>query len=162
MIESRQLDEMIIQLESNPKQVDKILDSIQQNQPLLLDILVGTHAELLTESEIEYLLFLVIALYATYQKRGEVKIFSEQEIMAAEEASWKIINDHNDYNQAIEVFFDEVKETEVMDFIDLSIAPDDENEIPITNPGRLILLAVLTALAKLLNDQDQMDKIHEN
>ena len=150
MIQSHQLDETIIRFESNANEIDKVLDHIQSEQSLLIDILIGTHAELLTEEEMDYLLFLFLGIYATFQKIQTIELFSENEISKAEEFSWKIINDNNDYNQAMETFFNEIKETEVMDFIDLSIAPDDENEVKITDPGRLIMLAVLTALSKLL------------
>lgn len=150
MIESHQLDETIIRFESNPKEIDKLLDHIQSEQSLLIDILIGTHAELLTEEEMDYLLFLFLGIYGTFDKQQTISPFSEQEISKAEEFSWKIINDNNDYNIAMETFFNEIKETEVMDFIDLSIAPDDENEIQISDPGRLIMLAVLTALTKLM------------
>ncbi len=98
----------------------------------------------------DYLLFLFLGIYGTFQKQTEIPIFSEQEIAKAEEFSWQIINDNNDYNKAMDLFFASIPEEDVMDFIDLSIAPDDENEIKVTDPGRLIMLAVLTALTKLL------------
>jgi hypothetical protein len=150
MIQSHQLDETIIRFESNPSEIDKLLDHIQEEQSLLIDILIGTHAELLTEEEMDYLVFLFLGIYGTFQKINPIASFSESEVNKAEEFSWKIINEHNDYNQAVETFFNEIKETEVMDFIDLSIAADDENEVKITDPGRLIMLAVLGALTKLL------------
>ncbi|MES1225175.1 MAG: hypothetical protein ABUT20_57360 [Bacteroidota bacterium] len=152
MIESHQLDETIIRFESNPKEIDKLLDHVQSEQSLLLDILIGTHAELLTEEEMDYLLFLFLGIYGTFQKVKSIQPFSEAEVMKAEEFSWKILNENNDYDKAMEIFFTEIKETEVMDFIDLSIAPDDENEVKITDPGRLIMLAVLTALTKLMEE----------
>ncbi len=156
MIQSHQLDETIIRFESNPNEIDKLLDHIQSEQSLLIDILIGTHAELLTEEEMDYLLFLFLGIYGTFQKISPVTPFSESEISKAEEFSWKIINEHNDYNQAVETFFNEIKETEVMDFIDLSIAADDENEVKITDPGRLIMLAVLSALTKLLKRGEEL------
>jgi hypothetical protein len=150
MIASHQLDETIIRFESNPNEIDKVLNHLESEQELLLDILIGTHAELLTEEEMDYLLFLFLGIYSTFQKIQPVEPLTENEITKAEEFSWKIINENNDYNKAMEIFFNEIKEGEVMDFIDLSIAADDENEINITDPGRLIMLAVLTALTKLL------------
>lgn len=150
MIAAHQLDETILNFENNAKELDKLLDHVQEKQSLLIDILIGTHAELLTEEEMDYLLFLFLGIYGTYQKQAEVPIFTEQEIAKAEEFSWQIINDNNDYNTAMDLFFAAIPEEDVMDFIDLSIAPDDENEIKITDPGRLILLAVLAALTKLL------------
>lgn len=152
MIDSHQLDETIIRFESNENEIDKLLKHIEAEQSLLLDILIGTHAELLTEEEMDYLLFLFLGIYATFKKVQAIKTFSENEIAKAEEFSWKIINENNDYNKAMEIFFNEIKENEVMDFIDLSIAADDENEVKITDPGRLIMLAVLTALTKLLEN----------
>lgn len=157
MIESHQLDETIIRFESNPKEIDKLLNQIESEQSLLIDILIGTHAELLTEDEMDYLLFLFLGIYGTFQKVQAVEPFSENEITKAEEFSWKILNENNDYDKAMEIFFNEIKETEVMDFIDLSIAADDENEVKITDPGRLIMLAVLTALTKLLEGIRPLD-----
>jgi hypothetical protein len=152
MIESHQLDETIIRFENDAKHIDKLLDHIQDEQSLLLDILVGSHAELLTEEEMDYLLFLFLGIYGTFQKVSEIPVFNEQEISKAEEFSWKILNEHNDYQKAMDTYFEVIKETEVMDFIDLSIAADDENDIKITDPGRLIILAVLVALTKLMED----------
>ena len=155
MIQSHQLDETIIRFESNPKEIDKLLNQIESEQSLLIDILIGTHAELLTEDEMDYLLFLFLGIYGTFQKVQKIEPFSEIEITKAEEFSWKILNDNNDYDKAMETFFNEIKETEVMDFIDLSIAPDDENEVKITDPGRLIMLAVLAAMTKLLERRSE-------
>ena len=153
MIQSHQLDETIIRFENNQKEVDKLLDHLQADQAMLLDILVGTHAELLTEEELDYLLFLFLCIYDTFQKQITIPIFSESGISKSEEASWRIINENNDYRQAIDLFFSETQEEDVMDFIDLSIAPDDENEVKITDPGRLIMLAVLTSLTRLLEQR---------
>lgn len=150
MIAAHQLDETILNFENNAKELDKLLDHVQEKQSLLIDILIGTHSELLTEDEMDYLLFLFLGIYGTFQRQTEIPIFSEQEIAKAEEFSWQIINDNNDYNKAMDLFFASIPEEDVMDFIDLSIAPDDENEIKVTDPGRLIMLAVLTALTKLL------------
>ncbi len=150
MILAHQLDETIIHFEKNEKELDKLLDYVQEKQSLLLDILIGTHAELFTEEEMDYLLFLFLGIFGTFQKHKELPIFTEQQINKAEEFSWKILNENNDYNTAIQAFFAQVPEEDVMDFIDLSIAPDDENEIKITDPGRLIMLAVLVALTKVL------------
>lgn len=150
MIAAHQLDETILKFENNAKELDKLLDHVQEKQSLLIDILIGTHAELLTEEEMDYLLFLFLVIYGTFQKQTDIPIFTEQEIAKAEEFSWQIINENNDYNKAMDQFFAAIPEEDVMDFIDLSIAPDDENEIKITDPGRLIILAVLGALTKLL------------
>lgn len=153
MIASHQLDETIIRFENQPKDLDRLLDHLQEEQALLMDILVGSHSELMTEEELDYLIFLFLGIYGTFKNQQAIPVFAESDIINAEEASWKVINEHNDYNQAMEVFFSEIKEENVMEFIDLSIAPDDENEIKISDPGRLIMLAVLTALTRLLEKE---------
>ncbi len=155
MIQSHQLDASILRFQNNPKYIDKVLDQIQTEQALLIDILIGSHSELLTEEELDYLLFLFLAIYDSFQQLTPIPIFEENAIIKAEEASWAVINAHNAYDDMVEQLTSEIKEQEVIEFIDLSIAPDDENEIRITDPGRLIMLAVLSALVRLL-EPDQV------
>lgn len=150
MITSQLLDQRVIQFQSQPAEIDKLLNHLQSNQELLMDILIGSHAELLTEEELDYLIFLFLVIYGTAQKLQIIPEFTEDQIIKTEEKSWQIINEHNDYDTAIEAFYQQFSNQDLIEFIDLSIAPDDENEIQITGPGRLILLAVLTALSGLL------------
>lgn len=150
MINTQQLDACVIRFQNQPKEIDKLLEDLQSNQTLLMDILVGSHAELLTEEELDYLLFLFLVLYGTFKQAVQIPVFSENEVIHAEEFSWKFINEQNDYDKLVELFYTEIPSQDIMEFIDLSIAPDDENEISITPPGRLIMLAVLTALSHLL------------
>jgi len=84
MIAAHQLDETILNFENNAKELDKLLDNVQEKQSLLIDILIGTHAELLTEEEMDYLLFLFLGIYGTFQKQSEIRILSKQEIANAE------------------------------------------------------------------------------
>ena len=73
-------------------------------------------------------------------------------MITSEEASWKVINDHNDYDQAVEKFYEQLKNQDVVEYIDLAIAPEEGSEIAISDPGRMVLLTVLSALARLLED----------
>lgn len=150
MILYDQLDATIIKFQNQPKVVDKVLAQVESEHEMLLDILVGSHAELLTEEELDYLLFLFLALFETYQREKEIRNYEERDILEAEEFCWMIINENNRYEDAIDLFYDATSQQDVMEFIDLSIAPDEENEIKLTDPGRLILLAVLTALTRVL------------
>ncbi|MBK9109659.1 MAG: hypothetical protein IPM92_15120 [Saprospiraceae bacterium] len=150
MINTQQLDACVLKFQNQEKEIDKLLDELQTDQALLMDVLVGSHAELLTEEELDYLLFLFLVLYGTFKQQISLPVFSEDEVIKAEEFSWKYINEQNDYDKLVEIFYAEIPNQDVMEFIDLSIAPDDENEIKITPPGRLIMLAVLTALSHLM------------
>lgn len=152
MVTSQQLDASVIRFQSQPEAIDKLLNHLQSQQELLMDVLIGSHAELLTEEELDYLLFLFLVIYSTFQQQSIIPIYSEDQIIQAEEASWQIINEFNNYEDALSAFYTNIKNEELMEFIDLSIAPDDENEINITDPGRLILLAVLTSLSSLLSN----------
>ncbi len=154
MIQSHQLDASILRFQNNPKYIDKLLDQLQTDQTLLIDILVGSHSELLTEEELDYLLFLFLAIYDSFQQIAPIPVFDESTIIKAEEASWAIVNAHNAYDDMVEHFNKEIREVEVIEFIDLSIAPDDENEIRITDPGRLLMLAVLSSLVRLLESEN--------
>ncbi|MBK9258027.1 MAG: hypothetical protein IPM42_21465 [Saprospiraceae bacterium] len=123
MITNQQLDACVLKFQNQPKDIDKLLDELQTDQVMLMDILVGSHAEVLTEEELDYLLFLFLVLYATFKQEIQLPVYSEEEIILAEEWSWKFVNEENDYDKLVEIFYWELPNEEVMEFIDLSIAP---------------------------------------
>ncbi|MCC6752484.1 MAG: hypothetical protein IT266_00725 [Saprospiraceae bacterium] len=152
MITTEQLDACVEHFHAHPDSFEKQMTQLQTVQPDLAAILLNTNAELLSDEELDYLLFLFLILLSSYERQGPLPVFTAEEVITSEEASWKVINDHNDYDQAVEKFYRQLKNQDVVEYIDLAIAPDEESEIAISDPGRLVLLTVLSALARLLED----------
>lgn len=72
MINSELLDKIIEQFETNPGGFDLTLEQIEKNNILCFDILLGSHAELLTDEEMDYLVFLYVILYEAIQRTTTV------------------------------------------------------------------------------------------
>lgn len=154
MISTEQLDQSILRFENDAKQADKLLNLIEENHQLLLDILIGTNAEELSDDEMDYLLFLFAAMFDAFNRQNPVSSWDQKQIERAEEKAWEIINEKKDFSSAIQYLYDSLEEKDCVDFIELSIGPDEENEFNITESGRIIMLAVLTAELMLLSGTD--------
>ncbi|MBK9270311.1 MAG: hypothetical protein IPM48_01825 [Saprospiraceae bacterium] len=152
MIASAAFDQTIIQFENKPKEAERLLDKIEAEHELLLDILVGTNAESLTDDEADYLIFLFAALFETIRREKGIKEYDQKQIEDAEEKAWEIINEQKDFEKSVEKLYEISEEKDAVEFIELSLGPDDENEYNITDTGRLIMLAVLAGELMVFTD----------
>jgi hypothetical protein len=152
MISHEQIDQNIAGFEKNSSLLEKTFDIIEANNNDLIDILIGSHGELLTEEEMDYLIFLFGVIYHVVSKEYNVKTYSPEEIEKVEEEVWQFINESHNFDQTLDHFYETIKEQEILDFIEVSIGEIEDSEIKITETGRTIMLAVLIAEAKLLTE----------
>jgi len=152
MIASAAFDKTIQQFEAKPKDAEKLLDKIEAEHELLLDILVGSNAESLTDDEADYLIFLFAALFETFQREVGIKEYTQKQIEEAEEKAWEIINEKKDFNSSVARLYELSEEKDAVEFIELSLGPDDENEYNITDTGRVIMLAVMAGELMVFTD----------
>ncbi len=150
MITSTQLDDVVDRFDRNPALLDEVLTHLETRQTQFLDILIGSNAELLSEDELDYLIFLFAVVYQTAYDIHPPEIFSEEQIALAEESVWAMINNDKNYEALIQRASGWVNMGDLVEFIDLSIGPDPGNEMKISEEGRLIMFAVLLSEAKLL------------
>ncbi|MDQ3140673.1 MAG: hypothetical protein M3Q56_00325 [Bacteroidota bacterium] len=153
LITTEDLDKTIAEFDSNPNFVDKAFDQLEKDNQLMLDILLGSYSELLTEEELDYLVFLFGVLYFSYAKKGTIQNFTEIQINNTEESTWQLINQDKDFGKCIDRFFETSEEKDVLEFIELSIGPVDDSEIKISDEGRITMLAVLMSELLLLQMQ---------
>lgn len=149
MITQESIDKQIASFESNPAALEKTLDKIETSNADLIDILIGTPGELLTEDEMDYLIFLFGVIYHVVDGVHPIPNYDEDEITKVEEEVWQVINDSKNFDKSIEIFYETLHEKEIVDFIEISIADIEDSEIVITDPGRVIMLAVLISLCKI-------------
>ncbi|MBK9716725.1 MAG: hypothetical protein IPO85_04270 [Saprospiraceae bacterium] len=150
MITHDQLDQTIANFEHDPKIVDAAFEALENSHQLLIDILAGTHATLLTDDEMDYCLFLFAIIYHTVSKYRALPELDEAYIVKVEESVWEFINDHKDFETCIDHYLNQSEEKDLYEFIELSIGPSDDQDIAISDTGRIIMLAILVAEVKCL------------
>lgn len=153
MITGDKIDLMVENLEKNPSQFDIVLEKIEKENVELFDILLGSHAEILNDDEMDFLVFLFVIIYESYAQENEIPHFTEQIIEKEDDATWGVINTTKDFILCFDHFETESTEKDLMEFILISIEEDDENEYKITNEGRIVMLSVLVTLVKLLSNK---------
>ncbi|MCC6816206.1 MAG: hypothetical protein IT267_07340 [Saprospiraceae bacterium] len=158
MILSENIDLLVEDFEKNPEKFDKALEKIEADNVVLFDILLGSHAEVLNDDEMDFLVFLFVIIYSSADKQYQITCYNEQDIEKEDDKSWEVINTIKDFVLCYDHFETESSEKELMDFILISIEEDDENEYNITTEGRMVMLSVLVTLVKLISK----DKTIEN
>lgn len=152
MIPAEKFDQTIGRFESAPNEADKVFDRIESEHQLMLDILIGTNSDSLSEEEMDYLVFLYAVVFETFHREKGIKTLTQEQIEEAEEKAWEVVNEKKDFAGAVTHFYDTLEEKDAVDFVELSIGPDDENEYNLSEAGRTIMLAVLMAEVMLLSE----------
>lgn len=152
MIPAEKFDQTIGRFESAPNETDKVFDLIEGEHQLMLDILIGTNSDSLSEEEMDYLVFLYAVIFDTFSRESGLKTLTQEQIEEAEEKAWEVVNEKKDFAGAVTHFYETMIEKDAVDFVELSIGPDDENEYNLSDAGRTIMLAVLMAEVMLLSE----------
>ncbi|HRG34371.1 MAG: hypothetical protein JNK69_07665 [Saprospiraceae bacterium] len=150
MITTQTIDQTIARFESQSKDVDDAFEALENDHQELLDVLAGSNAESLTDDEMDYLLFLFAVIYDSYRKSGPLPNPDLEQIEKTEDSVWEIINDKKDLASVLDHYYEHSAQHDLIEFIELSVGPDDENEFELSDSGRTILLAALLAEVELL------------
>jgi len=150
MITTQTIDQTIARFESQSKDVDDAFEALENDHQELLDVLAGSNAESLTDDEMDYLLFLFAVIYDSFRKSGSFPSPNLEGIEKTEDAVWEVINDKKDLASVLDHYYERSPQHDLIEFIELSVGPDDENEFELSDSGRTILLAALLAEVELL------------
>ncbi|MEO6189875.1 MAG: hypothetical protein ABIO44_05385 [Saprospiraceae bacterium] len=150
MINLELLDKIVEDFEKNPAQFDKVLEKVEADNLALFDMLLGSHAEILNDDEMDYLVFLFIIIYEASSTAYNLSKIEEEPIERMDESTWEIINEYNDFEKCYDHIEKDFIEKELLEFIYVSIENDDEKDYDITESGRLVMLSVLITESKLL------------
>ncbi|MEP7197038.1 MAG: hypothetical protein ABI851_11000 [Saprospiraceae bacterium] len=148
MITETQIDLIVEDFEKNQSKFETVLEEIDRDNAQLFDILLGSHAEVLNDEEMDYLIFLFVIIYKAISQNYSILKLEEEAIEIADEASWEIINDCVDFTKSYDRIESEHSEKELLEFIFISLEEDEDNNISET--GRLVMLSVLASEVKLL------------
>ncbi len=152
MIEAFIIDEVTEELSASEKAVEKTLDMMNEQQPILLAYLFSESFEVFTEQEREFILFLVCVIWKSiFRVFGPQEIVRETHLSAADDANWGLLNEveGHRFRERLDVFFKQhPEEEELLAFIEDAILDDDES--PVTNEGREPIFVSLKSIVDCL------------
>lgn len=152
MIEAFIIDEVTEELSASAKAVEKTLDMMNEQQPVLLAYLFSESFEVFTEQEREFILFLVCVIWKSiFRVFGPQEIVRETHLSAADDVNWGLINEVSShrFRERLDVFFQQhPEEEELLAFVEDAILDDDES--PVTNEGREPIFVSLKSIIDCL------------
>jgi membrane-bound lytic murein transglycosylase MltF len=155
MIEEKTIDSAVDYLESREEEFELLVEDFGQAQPALLAYILSESTEVLTNYEKEYLLFLALTVWKSFDIDGLGKIIPEvdpTQIEEKEDIFWGWMGDskEKDFNKKIDRFFDETEEEELYAFIEDALEME-ENEW-LTPQGREAIFVFMATLIEVLSD----------
>ena len=152
MIEAFVIDEVTEELSASGKAVEKTLELMNEQQPVLLGYLFSETFEVFTEREREFILFLVCVIWkSVFRVYGPQQMIKETDISAAEDTNWGILQElkGRGFSERLDVFFEKYpEEEELLAFVEDAILDDDES--PVTTEGREPIFVSLKSIVDCL------------
>lgn len=120
-------------------------------QPMLLAYLTGMQFDLLNEQEKDYFLYLAWILHQSIAQKVEtVKVATEEQIGAAEEQNWEMMEKttKGDFRKRLDPFFEKAKQEDLIAFIEDGLVAEEEDFI--TPVGRELMFVGLKTVVDVL------------
>ncbi|MEY2905376.1 MAG: hypothetical protein RJA52_1392 [Bacteroidota bacterium] len=155
MIEETTINAAVDYLESREEEFELLVEDFGQAQPALLAYVLSESTDVLTNHEKEYLLFLALTVWKSFELEGLGKIIQEVEpevIEEKEDVFWGWISEskERDFNKKIDRFFEESEEEELFAFLEDALEME-ENEW-LTPHGREAIFVFMATLIEVLSE----------
>jgi len=128
----------------NEGQYEQAVASLQKEQPEIVGWLFSDNLDLLTQSEREYLLYLVLVIFhALHLRQSEIPRPDEETLSLLEEKNWTALGSTkaNTFHERLDVFFEHTDQEDLLAFAEDALS-DFEDEL-VTKEGREAVFIVL-------------------
>ncbi len=160
MISVADFQKIMDQFSDSPATVDKAIFKIEKENEVLMDILLGTHAEFLSDDEMDFLVLCFLSFYMAYTKEYQIKTFEENEISDVEESTWGRLNQLKNVDKALDLYYDELEEKDSIEFVGLlvmEIEDEEAKEMVLSDVAKQIFVTVLISSCILLSSSPKLD-----
>lgn len=132
------IDAVAERLGSSEDQFEQAVEQLRVEQPLLLALIFSESFELFTQSEREYILFLLLVIWGAVKEHNpERPPVTEKELSEAEEKNWEQLQGVQAqlFRERLDVFFEHYGQEDLLAFVEDAILAAGEEDI-ITKEGR--------------------------
>lgn len=146
------IDEVVLQLSISENAYQQVLERLQEAEPVLLGYLFSENFQVFTQSEKEYVLYLVLVIWQSINTQIQLPSSSvnEQSLSEAEEKNWNILQKVNarNFRDRLNVFFENYPQEDLLAFAEDALTDDTDNLV--TSEAREHLFIILKSIIDLL------------
>lgn len=142
-------------LGESEERYEQSIAELREEQPLLLSFLFSDSFQAFTQSEKEYLLYLLLVIWKAVKLSGEaVPAVSEKALSEAEENNWNLLQGvkARRFHERLDVFFIEYPQEDLLAFLEDALADVDaeEGEPIVSGEGREAMFVSLKSVIDCL------------
>jgi hypothetical protein len=134
------------------KKPEMVAENFAKQQPGLMAYLFSDDLSLLTQDEQEYTLYMMMVIWnACETVMGKLEEVSPEEIEAAEEHNWELLESSKavSFRDRMDVFFDKYPQEDLLAFAEDALNMDDEDNL-VTKEGREHIMVAIKSVIDVL------------
>ena len=145
-------------LNASEESYERAVEEMEEEQPVLLSYFFTEDFQVFTQSEKEYLFYLMLVVWKAVSLGGEsIPAITEQQLSQAEDSNWEQMQGvkARGFHERLNVFFDNYPQEDLLAFVEDALSDEeDDDAILVTKEGRealfVSLKSVIDCLAGLL------------
>ena len=146
-------------LNASEESYERAVEEMEEEQPVLLSYFFTEDFQVFTQSEKEYLFYLMLVVWKAVSLGGEsIPAITEQQLSQAEDSNWEQMQGvkAKGFHERLNVFFDNYPQEDLLAFVEDALSDEeDDDAILVTKEGRealfVSLKSVIDCLAGLLH-----------
>ena len=134
-------------LNTSEESYERAVEEMEEEQPVLLSYFFTEDFQVFTQSEKEYLFYLMLVVWKAVSLGGEsIPAITEQQLSQAEDSNWEQMQGvkARGFHERLNVFFDNYPQEDLLAFVEDALSDEeDDDAILVTKEGREALFVSL-------------------
>ena len=134
-------------LNASEESYERAVEEMEEEQPVLLSYFFTEDFQVFTQSEKEYLFYLMLVVWKAVSLGGEsIPAITEQQLSQAEDSNWEQMQGvkARGFHERLNVFFDNYPQEDLLAFVEDALSDEeDDDAILVTKEGREALFVSL-------------------
>ncbi len=161
MVKESIIDQVVELFENQEDCFEKTAQDFIQQQPALLALLMSETEGVLSEDELDFMLYLALVVYKSIETESgkELEQVDEETISFAEEANWAVIagSKGRTFREKLDTFFEDTDQEDLLAFVEDSLTIGGEDEegalVHLTPEGQEPMFVTLKTLIDVLTSE---------
>ncbi|NRB64789.1 MAG: hypothetical protein HRU40_17490 [Saprospiraceae bacterium] len=128
-ISEENINKILDDLGTDQEHQTKALETLKQQQPIILAYLFTENFNAFLPKEKEYLLYLLLVIWETAQATREtLPQINDEQLSKAEEYNWSLLQDMENkrFRDRLDVFFQQTRQEDLLAFIEDALIDEEE------------------------------------
>ena len=142
-------------LNASEESYERAVEEMEEEQPVLLSYFFTEDFQVFTQSEKEYLFYLMLVVWKAVSLGGEsIPAITEQQLSQAEDSNWEQMQGvkARGFHERLNVFFDNYPQEDLLAFVEDALSDEeDDDAILVTKEGREALFVSLKSAIDCLS-----------